>query len=137
MIRIVDRSAIRALNRLSANAGAAIRRGLLKGGLAVGRAVSSRAPVLTGRLRRSFLVPVMAGPFAVIIGKGAPIYAAIQNYGGTIQGNPFLVFDIGGDTVFAKQVTIPGKHYAEGGIAASRGQVPMLLAGEIVKEFAA
>lgn len=137
MIRIVDRSAIRALNRLAANAPAAVRRGLLKGGLAVGRAVASAAPVLTGRLRRSFLTPVMAGPFAVIIGRGAPIYAAIQNYGGTIEGNPWLVFDIGGETVFTHSVTIPGKHYAEHGIEASAGQVPLLIAGEIVKEFAA
>lgn len=137
MIRIVDRSAIRALNSLAANAPAAVRRGLLKGGLAVGRAVSQAAPWKTRRLQRSFLVPTMAGPFAVILGKGAPIYAAIQNYGGTIEGNPWLVFDIGGETVFAHSVTIPGKHYAERGIAQSRGQVPYLIAGEIVKEFAA
>jgi hypothetical protein len=136
-IRIVDRSAIIALGRLEANAGQAIRRGLLKGGLAVGRAVSQYAPWLTRRLQRSFLVPVMAGPFAVLIGKGAPIYAAIQNYGGTIEGRPWLVFDIGGETVFAHQVTIEGKHFAEQGIAAAGPKVPYLIAGEIVKEFAA
>lgn len=137
MIRIVDRSAIIALGRLQANAGAALRRGLLKGGLAVGRAVSQRAPWRTRRLQRSFLVPIMAGPFAVILGKGAPIYAAIQNYGGTIEGNPYLVFDVGGETVFAKSVTLQGHHYAEGGIAAAGPLVPALIAGEIVKEFAA
>lgn len=42
------------------------------------------------------------------------VYALIQDQGGTIHGNPWLVFPgSGGETVFARQVTIKGQGYME------------------------
>ena len=41
------------------------------------------------------------------------VYAWQREEGGTIYGNPFLVFEIGGRLIFARQVTQTGDHYME------------------------
>lgn len=42
------------------------------------------------------------------------VYAHIQDQGGTIHGNPWLVFEgRGGETVFARHVTLRGQGYME------------------------
>ena len=50
------------------------------------------------------------------------IYAAIQEFGGTItpKNGPFLVFMIDGELVFARQVTIPARPYMRPGFDESR-----------------
>jgi len=138
LIEIVDRSAIVALDRVGAGIPAAIERGLRRFGLLVGRAIAERAPKLSGRLARSFLIPDVAGD-TVLLGHGVPIYGAIHEYGGDIvpKNAPYLVFQVGGRWVRTKHVHIREKKYASGGLAATAEMGPTIIGAEILRTFVA
>lgn len=135
---VTDRSAIRALDRLQAQAPKAIKRGLLRIGLKVGALIATRAPKKSGRLIRSFLVPFVEGD-AVFLGNSVPIYGAIHEYGGTIKPvhGDYLVFQIGDAWIATKQVKIKEKRYARDSVDQAEPLAPMILAKEIEREFRA
>lgn len=60
------------------------------GGIVVQSEAKIRAPKKTGTLSRSIQM-VNSGAGSVDVGTNL-IYAAIQEFGGTIMGNPWLVF---------------------------------------------
>lgn len=135
--RITDRDAVEALLRLQAETPTALRRGLLKFALLVGREVAQRAPQRTRRLARSFLVPIVVSPTTVLLGRGVPIYGAIHEYGGTIvpKRAPALVFQVDGHWVRTQKVKIREKRYARGGIEATDQYGPMIIGREIANAF--
>lgn len=64
----------------------------------------------SGRLRDS--ITHQAGPDHVDVGSNV-IYAAIHQLGGRVEAKskPFLVFELGGRTIFTKAVNIPARPY--------------------------
>lgn len=126
--RVVDREAERSLERLSVRADIVVRRALLKIGFTLGRKIAQnvmnfKQTAGTGRLARSFLVPVVDG-VGVILGKASPVYAAIHEYGGTIRAKyaSFLVFMTpDGEWHSVKEVTISEKRYARDAIEEMEG----------------
>ena len=134
--RITDRSAINALSHLESASQTAVMKGLRKAGLLMGSAIASRAPRKSGRLARSFLSPIVHGN-SVTIGRGVPIYGAIHEYGGTItpKSGPYLVFQVNGQWVRARQVQIKEKRFARGGMEATQAQAPILIGREIAAAF--
>lgn len=142
--RVVDRAGQRALQRLTARADVAMRRGLLKIGFRLGRKIAENVEDFkqttgTRRLSRSFLVPV-ASAAGYILGKDSPIYAAIHEYGGVIKAKyaDFLVFQTA-DGVWhsVKEVTITEKRYARDGIEdfERSGEAPLIMGLELREEF--
>lgn len=74
------------------------------------------APVKRGNLRRSIHTTRVDGSGAMTVwyDVGSNLdYAAIQEFGGTIKAKKgkFLVFEIDGQLIFARQVTIPAQPY--------------------------
>jgi len=139
---IEDPSAIEALKRVRDRANGSVRRGLLKAGLFVGRKVSENVIGFmetpgTRRLARSFLTPEAEGNQAVVLGRGAPIYAAIHEYGGIIKPRKAktLAFEIDGEMVFASQVKIREKRYARRAIDQTGDRAAELLGLEIANDF--
>lgn len=59
-------------------------------------------------------------------------YAAAQEYGATItpKSGPFLVFDIDGETVFARSVTIPPHPYMRPAFDSAHGAAAKVI-GEV------
>lgn len=81
-------------------------------------AVQTRAPVLTGKLRRSIFQEITLNPYQalgkVYVSPDTP-YARIQEYGGTTPPHDIfpnkasvLAFMIGGKQIFARSVHHPG-----------------------------
>lgn len=70
-------------------------------------------PFRDGNLRADVTVLQSAGvgDLTAAHGPAGIIYAAIQNFGGTVHGNPWLVFQIGGRWVKVRSVTIPATNY--------------------------
>lgn len=67
------------------------------------------APKETGRLAGS-VDAVKKGDADYSIGPDV-VYDRIQDLGGTIHGNPFLVWEGEEGLIFARHVTIPAQHY--------------------------
>jgi hypothetical protein len=88
------------------------------------------APVETGDLRSSI------GPLGVPSARrGAygpsAIHAWMREKGGTIVGNPWLVFQVGGRWVKVRQVTQSGTHYMQRSAVALRPKLHDLFAGAV------
>lgn len=136
LVKITDRSAINALGNVQMQAQLAIMKGLRRAGLLIGGRIANRAPRKSGRLARSFLVPVVQAS-SVILGRGVPIYGAIHEYGGTIRpvNGEFLTFPIGGQWVRTRQVQIKEKRFARGGLEEAGPMTPVLIGKEIAAIF--
>ena len=93
------------------------------------------APVDQGFLRGS--IDISEGPTASggAFGTGI-IYARIQDEGGTVTGNPWLVFQIAGRWVKVHSVTIPGSRYKQRTVAALRPRVQRLYAEAVQRAMA-
>jgi hypothetical protein len=116
--------AVEASSRFAGGIGAALEKSILKGALLLGRKVAEhveafKKTVGTRRLSRSFLVPEADGTGSFMLGAESPVYAAIQNYGGTIVPihGEYLHWKDGEGEHFAKEVHIKAKHYADEAIA--------------------
>lgn len=79
--------------------------------------MKATAPVKTGALRDSIDKHVDGEGWLI---TGNTVYNNIQNSGGDNYGNPLMVFQIEGRTIFAPHVHIPGTHYVELGFEAGR-----------------
>lgn len=72
----------------------------------------NNAPVDTGALRGS--IGIIEGPSKDGGSYGTSlVYAWMREEGGTIYGNPYLVFRVDGRLVFARSVTQSGTKYME------------------------
>lgn len=74
--------------------------------------VRAQGLILEGRLRSGIARRTIAWD-EVIVGVFDVIYAAIHEFGGVITPKraKWLVFDVDGETVFTKKVTIPARPY--------------------------
>lgn len=141
--RVIPHGALEALDRLSEGADSAVKRALLKIGFKLGRRTVEniegfKQTVGTRRLSRSFLRPLVSGAI-VILGAQSPVYAAIHEYGGTIKPKDpdgYLTFQIGGQWVSVKEVTISEKRYARDAIDSMQdGEAPRILGNELAEVF--
>lgn len=111
--------AVDATRRVAASIRPVIYRSVLESSFALGRKIAENIEEFketpgTKRLSRSFLVPAASGS-GFILGLNSPVYAAIHEYGGTIQAKDadYLVFQLpDGEWRKVKQVTIREKRYA-------------------------
>ena len=101
-------------SRLAAQSPGSIRAGLMAGGLLVQNDAKRRAPFKTGHLRRGITLEAI-DDFAVKVGVDLATvpYARIHEFGGVIKpkNGKYLVFEINGQKVFAKSVTMPARPY--------------------------
>ena len=83
------------------------------GALLVENAAKDKAPYKTGTLKRSIThETIEKSEKACHVSVGTNLeYARLQEYGGTIEGKPLLVFEIGGETIFVQSVTVPASPY--------------------------
>ena len=70
---------------------------------------AENAPIDTGALAGSITILSRDG-WGGTYGTNL-VYAWMREEGGTIHGNPFLVFEWNGRLIFARQVTQEGSHY--------------------------
>lgn len=83
------------------------------------------APVQDGILRAS--IGIIGAPSAAGGSYGTSlIYAAQREFGGTITGNPWLVFQVNGRWVKVRSVTQSGSHYMKRSADALRPRVRVI-----------
>ena len=117
-------------SRLAAQSPGSIRAGLLAGGLLVQNAAKHNVRNLplykTGTLMRGITTEAVSD-YEVKIGVdlGTVPYARIHEFGGVIKpkNGPFLVFEIGGQVVRARSVTMPARPYLRPALAENREAV--------------
>ncbi len=92
--------------------------------------------------------PVQDGPLRASIGIIEPpstsggsfgtsmIYAAQREFGGTITGNPWLVFQIDGQWVKVRSVTQTGSFYMRDAAAELQPRLPAIYANAVGRELA-
>jgi hypothetical protein len=134
-----------ATERFSAGVSAAIYRSVLQGALLLGRKIAEHVEDFketagTRRLSRSFLVPVPGPGNSFILGADSPVYAAIHEFGGTIEPRhaEYLVFQTpDGEWHSVKQVHIREKRYARDAIEEFERDavLPSILAANLTAEF--
>lgn len=113
--------------------------GLLAAGV---RFTAIAAPVDQGNLRGSIGVLVAAhwtgGGVSGSYGTNL-LYAAQRNFGGPIYAKPggWLVFEVGGKTIFAKKVVQTGSHFMESGMDQVEPMVIVAFEGALDRVFAA
>ncbi len=96
-------------------------------GIALGQGF---APVDDGDLRAS--IRLTEQPTALRVAYGTSIiYAWIREKGGTIVGNPWLVFQVAGRWVKVRSVTQTGTHYMQRSANALRPKLKGLFAGAV------
>lgn len=96
-------------------AGEALARAATAGALLVENAAKEKAPFKTGSLRRSIHTEVteQRRDYAEVTVGTDLVYAAQVEFGGTIvpKKGKFLVFEVDGETVFARSVTQVARPY--------------------------
>ena len=99
---------------------------------------SGKPKVRTGHLRRSIQSDVEK-KYNSLIGVlfSNVVYARIQEEGGTIKPRvkDFLRFQVGGETVYAKQVIIPPRPYLGPAISTNIIKIQQIVRDEIVKQM--
>ena len=133
-----DKDLRRKFAQMTASAqGMALSLAAQAGGEAIRSEASQRAPYLSGTLRRSIhTVVVRKGMRAdCTIGTNL-VYAAIQEFGGVISAKRarMLAFQIDGEWVFAKQVTIPAHPYLRPAFDYKVGEA-IIQVGAVFKEL--
>lgn len=93
------------------------------------------APVKDGVLRAS--IGIIEQPTAAGASFGTSLeYAAQREFGGTITGNPWLVFQIDGQWVKVRSVTQTGSHYMRDAAAELQPRLPAIYANAVGRELA-
>jgi hypothetical protein len=144
--RIVEDRAMEAAERLGRGLPGALRRGLLRLGFSLGRRIAQnieggkKCPPGTRALSRAYLQPHVEGT-SVVLGLNAPVYAGVQEFGGTIRARsaPYLVFQTcDGEWHTVSEVTIPPKHFLSEAVAEVEAidEAQRILGLEIEREFA-
>ncbi len=116
----------RKLQRLAALARAdVLENALTAGALEIENAAKDKAPYLTGTLRRSLHTETdekSGSRVSVLVGTDLE-YAAMQEFGGVVvpKNAPMLAFEVEGQVVFAKKVTIPAHPYLRPAFDEQRG----------------
>ena len=111
-----DKELIAKLNRIGVDAsGPMLDLAAQAGAEVIRHQASQNAPYETGNLRRSIHTAKVEGGIMTVwydVGSNED-YAAMQEYGGTITAKrgKLLVFEIDGQLIFTKQVTVPAHPY--------------------------
>ena len=114
-IEVLGKEDVRkALEALGSEAEGVLDAAVNLGAMEIRNAAADKAPQKTGNLRRSITATRSTDSSALVeydIGTNLE-YAAIHEYGGTIYPRgQFLVFEIGGETIFARSVTLEARPY--------------------------
>ena len=121
-----------ALRQVGSRADQVIDGAVQAGALLVQNAATGRLRtgylLLSGTLRRSIQSrrerSTRGGVSYTVGPRGVP-YATIHEFGGTIRPRgEFLVFQVGGELIFARQVTIPARPYMRPAYDETSGQIP-------------
>lgn len=126
MVQIQVKVDLSGLQRASNKFDLALKK-TISGALAYGVAQAMKnAPVRTGHLRRSIHV-VSQDKTSGVYGT-AVVYAAIQEFGGTIRPKraKYLRFKVGDRWVFARSVTLRGKFYMKRSAEALQQAIPQI-----------
>lgn len=125
-VRNLDRldRKLAALGRLAQ--GDVLENALHAGAQEIRNAAQSKAPYLTGTLRRSIHSETeeKSGPRVTVLVGTDLEYAAMQEFGGVIlpKSARRLVFEVDGQLVFARRVTIPAHPYLRPAFDEKKGE---------------
>lgn len=128
------------INRLSkqvSNAG--FGRALYQGGLVIERAVKQnirgQGLIDTGNYRASVRTVQLSQVRVMVF--SSVVYGPIQEYGGTITAKraPFLVFQVGGQWVRVKSVTIPGRPHWRPAVDSNKRKIYISVADTMSAEI--
>lgn len=109
---------------------------LEQGGLTLERGVKENIKkqklIDLGNLRASIATAVQENIVYVFTNV---VYAAIHEFGGTIQGKPWLMFQVGGEWRRVRQVTIPARPYFRPAIDDHRRAISEAVGDAIMKQI--
>jgi hypothetical protein len=127
-IRVTDDGAKVKLKQVDHGFPEAVSHGVEEGASLLGQRVTANARDSiglrqAGKIANSFLQPVQQGPDTFILGRGAPRWAGLHEYGGTIRARRlYLTFEYpkgSGEWHSVKTVTIREKRFVRDSIAFS------------------